>query len=96
MFAPIVISIVMIIIIIVIVIVIVIIFRSHSGSKSPGAPGPWHLDRGTSLVQTQRPGISLVRAPRRDGRAASLATAVEAAVVGAVARGVRGGRVEEV
>ena len=73
------ISIIITIIIIVIVIVIVIIFRSHSGSKSPGAPGPWHLDRGTSLVQTQRHGISLVRAPRRDGRAASLATAVEAA-----------------
>ena len=34
--------IIIIIIIIVIVIVIVIIFRSNSGSKSPGAPGPWH------------------------------------------------------
>ena len=46
---------IVIVIVIIIIIVIVIIFRSHSGSKSPGAPGPWHLDRGTSLVQTQRP-----------------------------------------
>ena len=29
------------------------IFRSNYGSV--GAPQPWHLDRGTSLVQTQRP-----------------------------------------
>ena len=40
--------IIIIVIVIVTLIVIVIIFRSPSGSRSPG-----HLDRGTSLVQTQ-------------------------------------------
>ena len=49
---PVIVIVIVIIIIIVIVIVtlivIVIIFRSPSGSRSPG-----HLDRGTSLVQTQ-------------------------------------------